>query len=81
MDLDAKDALVSVAAFGRALRVVGSGRGGKPRDEVLGAAALAPYRHARGRKGKPADIGLKPSLLLRDCDRRRARLWCRAAGG
>ena len=66
MDLDAKDALVSVAAFGRALRAVGSGRGGKPRDEMLGAAALAPYRHARGRKGKPADIGFKPTLLLRD---------------
>ena len=45
---------------------MGSGRGGKPRDEALGAAALASYRNARGRKGKPADIGFKPTLLLRD---------------
>jgi topoisomerase-4 subunit A len=57
-----------VAAFGTRARAVGSGlRGGQsPRDEMLGAAALAPYRHARGRKGKPADIGFKPTLLLRD---------------
>ena len=66
MDLDAKDALVSVAAFEKTLRVLGSSmRGGKPKDEVLGAAALAAYKGARARKGKPADIGFKPTLLLR----------------
>lgn len=61
----AKDALVSAAAFEKSLRVVGSGRGGKPRDETLGNAALAPYRGARARKGKAADLGFKPTLLLR----------------
>ena len=65
MSLDAKDALVSVAAFDKTLRVLGSGRGGKAKDETLGPAALAPYRAARARKGKPTEIGFKPTLLLR----------------
>jgi topoisomerase IV subunit A len=66
MDLDAKDALVSVAAFDKTLRVVGTSlRGAKPRDETLGSVALTSYRSGRARKGKPADIGFKPTLLLR----------------
>ncbi|MGE0672772.1 MAG: DNA topoisomerase IV subunit A [Methylibium sp.] len=65
MDLEAKDALVSVAAFDKILRVLGSGRGGKAKDETLGAAAVAVYKGARARKGKPADIGFKPTWLLR----------------
>ncbi|MBA3597397.1 MAG: DNA topoisomerase IV subunit A [Methylibium sp.] len=65
IDLEARDALVSVAAFEKTLRVLGSGRGGKAKDETLGAAALTVYRGARARKGKPADIGFKPTLLLR----------------
>jgi topoisomerase-4 subunit A len=66
IDLEPKDALVSIAAFEKSLRVIGSGRGGKPKDETLGAAAVAVYRGPRARKGKPADIGFKPTLLLRD---------------
>jgi topoisomerase-4 subunit A len=66
MDLDAKDALVSVAAFDKTLRVVGTSlRGAKPRDETLGSVALSSYRSGRARKGKPTDIGFKPTLLLR----------------
>ncbi len=66
MDLDAKDALVSVAAFDKTLRVVGtSWRGGKPRDEVFGTVALSSYKGARARKGKAAELGFKPTLLLR----------------
>ncbi|WP_421882487.1 DNA topoisomerase IV subunit A [Methylibium sp.] len=65
MDLEAKDALVSVAAFDKTLRVLGSGRGGKAKDETLGAAAVAVYKGVRARKGKPADIGFKPTWLLR----------------
>ena len=52
MDLDAKDALVSVAAFGQALRVLGSGRGGKAKEELLKGAALAEHVGRRARKGK-----------------------------
>ena len=55
VDLDAKDALVSVAAFGDALRVLGTGRGGKPRDEVLRAAALEAHVGHRARKGRRQD--------------------------
>jgi topoisomerase-4 subunit A len=55
-----------VAAFDKTLRVVGTSlRGAKPRDETLGSVALASYRSGRARKGKPADIGFKPRLLLR----------------
>ena len=52
IDLEPKDALVSVATFVDALRIVGSGRGGKPKDEVLKSAALEPYRGKRARKGR-----------------------------
>ncbi len=55
IDLDAEDALVSVAAFADALRLLGTGRGGKPRDEVLRAAALEPHVGRRARKGRRQD--------------------------
>ncbi|HEY2561908.1 MAG TPA: DNA topoisomerase IV subunit A [Caldimonas sp.] len=52
IDLDAKDALVSVAVFAAVLRVEGSGRGGKAREEVLRGAALEDYAGRRARKGR-----------------------------
>ncbi|MEP7102954.1 MAG: DNA gyrase subunit A, partial [Burkholderiales bacterium] len=51
IDLDAKDALVSVAAFSANLQMLGTGRAGKPKDELLRPAALAPYLGKRARKG------------------------------
>jgi len=54
MDVDAKDPLVSVAAFGDALRLSGLGRAAKARDEVLRAAALAEHLGRRARKGRKA---------------------------
>ena len=56
VDLDANDALVSVAAFEAALRVLGTGRGGKARDEVLRAAAIEAYVGRRARKGRKQDL-------------------------
>jgi topoisomerase-4 subunit A len=56
IDLDPKDALVSVAAFGSALQVLGAGRGGKPKDELLKGAALTPYVGKRARKGRAQDV-------------------------
>ncbi len=56
IDLDAKDALVSVAAFTQALQVLGTGRGGKAKDEVLKGPALVPYVGKRARKGKAQDV-------------------------
>ena len=55
IDLEAKDALVSVAAFTQALQVLGSGRGGKPKEEVLKGANLAGYAGKRARKGKAVE--------------------------
>jgi len=55
VDLDDKDAVVSVAVFTSALRIVGSGRGGKAREEILRGAALEPYVGRRARKGRRQD--------------------------
>ena len=52
MDLDAKTPLVSVTSLADQLRVLGSGRGGKPKDEVLKGAALAEHQGKRARKGR-----------------------------
>ncbi len=51
MDVDAKAPLVSVATFADSLQVLGSGRGGKPKDEVLKGAGLARHVGRRARKG------------------------------
>jgi topoisomerase-4 subunit A len=64
IDLDAKDALVSVAAFDQALTVQGPAlRGGTPREEVLKGAALEAHLGKRARKGK-AVAGLKAQRVL-----------------
>ncbi len=64
VDLDAKDAVVSVAVFADALHVQGTGRGGKPRDEVLRGAALEPYLGRRARKGKRQDAIQKATRVV-----------------
>ena len=64
IDLDAKDALVSVAAFAQALQVTGTAlRGGKPREELLKGAVLAAYAGKRARKGKAVE-GMKAQRVL-----------------
>lgn len=55
IDLEPKDALISVAAFTQALLVQGSGRGGKAKEEVLKGAALSGHAGKRARKGKAVD--------------------------
>ena len=63
MDLDAKDSLASVAAFTQVLRVLGSGRGGKAKDETLKGAALAAHVGKRARKGRLV-AGMKALRVL-----------------
>ena len=63
IDLDAKDALVSVAAFGSVLQVLGTGRGGKAKDELLKGVALAAHVGKRARKGKVVD-GMKAQRVV-----------------
>ncbi len=55
MDVDAKAPLLSVAAFNEVLKVLGSGRGGKPKEELLKAAGLAEHAGRRARKGRKVD--------------------------
>lgn len=64
MELDAKDPLVSVATCASALTVLGSGRGGKAKEEGLRGAGLSAYLSKRGRKGKPLDLGMKAQRVL-----------------
>ncbi len=65
IDLDAKDTLAGAAAYTRSVRIDGIGRGGKARDETLEIRSLNNARGARGRKGKTADLGFKPTSVTR----------------
>ncbi len=63
MDVDAKAPLVSVTSFADTLRVKGSGRGGKAKDEVIKPAALADHQGKRARKGRVL-AGIKATRVL-----------------
>ncbi len=65
IDLEAKDTLAGAAAYTRSIRIAGTGRGGKERDETLEIRSLNNARAARGRKGKAADLGFKPTAISR----------------
>ena len=65
IDLEAKDTLAGAAAYTRSVRIEGIGRGGKAREETLEIRSLNNARAARGRKGKAADLGFKPSSISR----------------
>ncbi len=64
MDVDTKDPLVSVATCANAIKALGTGRGGKAKEEELKGAALAVYAGKRARKGKLLDAGMKPHRVL-----------------
>lgn len=63
MEVSAADPLVSVAVVATLLRVHGTGRGGKVREEDLRAGGLLHHTGKRGRKGKPLESTLKPTRL------------------
>jgi topoisomerase IV subunit A len=65
IDLEPKDTLAGAAAYTRSVRIDGIGRGGKERDETLEIRSLNNARAARGRKGKAADLGFKPTAIRR----------------
>ena len=65
IDLEPKDSLAGAAAYTRSVRIEGLGRGGKERDETLEIRSLNNARAARGRKGKAADLGFKPTGVIR----------------
>ena len=64
MDVDDKDPLLSVAACTDSVRVVGQGRGGKPKDETLKGVALASHTGKRARKGHKIEGFVKPMRLV-----------------
>jgi topoisomerase IV subunit A len=65
IDLDKKDTLAGAAAYTRSVKISGLGRGGKDREETLEIRSLNNARFARGRKGKAADLGFKPTSIER----------------
>ena len=54
MDVDAKDPLLSVASFADTLKLIGQGRSGKAKEELLRGAGLAEHLGKRARKGRKA---------------------------
>jgi topoisomerase-4 subunit A len=65
IDLEAKDSLAGAAAYTRSVRISGTGRGGKAREETLEIRSLNNARAARARKGKSTDLGFKPHDIVR----------------
>jgi topoisomerase-4 subunit A len=65
IDLEAKDTLAGAAAYTRSVRIDGIGRGNKPRDETLEIRSLNNAMAGRARKGKAADLGFKPTGIVR----------------
>jgi topoisomerase-4 subunit A len=65
IDLDPKDTLAGAAAYVRSVKITGVGRGGKDREETLEIRSLNNAKAGRGRKGKAADLGFKPSSVER----------------
>lgn len=64
MDVDTNDPLVSVTSCANAIKVMGTGRGGKAKEEELKGASLGVYAGKRARKGKLLDAGMKPHRVL-----------------
>jgi topoisomerase-4 subunit A len=67
MDVDAKDPMVSVAAFADALKMIGLTRGDKPKEELLTGPALDTHVGKRARKGRKVQ-GLKRVLRVVSAD-------------
>ncbi len=65
IDLDGKDTLAGAAAYTRSVRIAGIGRSGKEREETLEIRSLNNAKAGRGRKGKTADLGFKPTSIER----------------
>ena len=63
MDVDAKAPLLSVATLADSVWVQGSGRGGKPKEELIKGVALASHQGKRARKGRAVE-GLQKVLRL-----------------
>ncbi|MEW5885240.1 MAG: DNA topoisomerase IV subunit A [Pseudomonadota bacterium] len=63
--LEASDRLVGAQPYTRSVRIEGTGRGAKPREETLEVRSLHNAHGPRGGKGKPGNFGFKPERVLR----------------
>ncbi len=63
MDVDSKAPLLAAVTIAESVTVQGSGRGGKPKDELIKGVALASYQGKRARKGRMVE-GLQKVLRL-----------------
>ncbi|WP_418315275.1 DNA topoisomerase IV subunit A [Piscinibacter sakaiensis] len=61
IDLEGKDRLLDVCPFENSFVLVGAGRGGRIKEEIVKPAGWAPFAAKRARKGKPA--GMKAQAL------------------
>ena len=64
MDVDSKTPLVSVASFADSVKVLGQGRGGKAKEELIKGATLADHLGKRARKGKKIEGFVKPQRVV-----------------
>ena len=65
MGLEPGDSLAGAAAYVRSVRISGTGRGGKAREEQLEIRSLNNALGARARKGKAASFSFKPTDVER----------------
>jgi topoisomerase IV subunit A len=65
IDLETKDQLAGAAAYTRSVKIEGLGRGGKAREETLEIRSLNNAKLSRAKKGKLADLGFKPTRVVR----------------
>jgi len=65
ISLEAGDRLVGAQPYTRSVRIEGTGRGAKPREETLELRSLNNARGTRGGKGKPGNFGFKPERIVR----------------
>lgn len=64
MDVDAKDPLISVSACQASVRVLGTGRAGKAKDEVISGVAYTRHQGKRARKGLKIEGAVKVTRVL-----------------
>lgn len=65
ISLEKGDMLAGACAYRRSVRIYGTGRGGRAREETLEIRSLNNARGSRGKKGKKADLGFKPEGIDR----------------
>ena len=65
LSLEEGDTLAGAAAYTRSVKIIGIGRGGKEREEVLEIRSLNNAKGIRGRKGKETHFGFKPQGIGR----------------